>query len=112
MSKAERQVNKLKLSEAKEKTENDSQEGKYIYKVRGPPWNRRTVRLRRAARHGRGRGGCGLGGSKDSNVNTNVNNCSSVDVSSLFCYYTNVDSLSNKWDEFCAGNNNMHGQGA
>ena len=46
MSKAERQVNKLKLSEAKEKTENDSQEGKYIYKVRGPPWNRRTVRLR------------------------------------------------------------------
>ena len=45
MSKAERQVNKLKLSEAKEKTENDSQEGKFIYRVRGPPWNRRTVRL-------------------------------------------------------------------
>ena len=61
----------------------------------------------RAARHGRGRGGCGLGGSKDSNVNNNVNNCSSVDVSSLFCYYTNVDSLSNKWDEFCAGIKNM-----
>ena len=61
----------------------------------------------RAARHGRGKGGCGLGGSKDSTVNINVNNCSSVDVSSLFCYYTNVDSLSNKWDEFCAGIKNM-----
>ena len=46
MSKAERQVNKLKLSEAKLKTANDNQDGKFVYKVRGPPWNRRTVRLR------------------------------------------------------------------
>ena len=46
ISKAERQVNKLKLSETKEKTANDIQEGKFIHKVRGPPWNRRTVRLR------------------------------------------------------------------
>ena len=45
MSKAERQVNKLKLSEAKLKTANDNQDGKFVYKVRGPPWNRRTVRL-------------------------------------------------------------------
>ena len=61
----------------------------------------------RAARHGQGRRGCGVGRSKESNVNINVNNCSSVDVSSLFCYYTNVDSLSNKWDESCAGIKNM-----
>ena len=46
MSKAERQVNKQKLTEAKLKTANESQEGKFIYKVRGPPWNRRTVKLR------------------------------------------------------------------
>ena len=30
-----------------------------------------------------------------------MNNRSSVDVSNLFCYYSNVDSLSSKWDEFC-----------
>ncbi|MEW8545714.1 MAG: hypothetical protein AB2693_19505 [Candidatus Thiodiazotropha sp.] len=45
MTKSERQVNKSKLDEAKLKTANDSEAGKYIYKVRGPPWNRRTVRL-------------------------------------------------------------------
>ena len=48
-----------------------------------------------------------MGRSKDSNVNINVNNCSFLDVSSLFYYYTNVDSLSNKWDEFCAGIKNI-----
>ena len=52
-------------------------------------------------RHTRGRGGGRLEGSKN-NVNSNVNTRSSVDVSNLFCYYTNVDSLSNKWDKFCA----------
>ena len=52
-------------------------------------------------RHTRGGGGGRLEGSKN-NVNSNVNTRSSVDVSNLFCYYTNVDSLSNKWDEFCA----------
>ena len=45
MTKTERRVNKSKLNEAKLKTANDSESGKYIYKVRGPPWNRRTVRL-------------------------------------------------------------------
>ena len=45
MTKTERQVNKSKLNEAKLKTANDNEAGKYINKVRGPPWNRRTVRL-------------------------------------------------------------------
>ena len=35
MSKAERQVNKLKISEAKLKTANKNQDGKFIYKVSG-----------------------------------------------------------------------------
>ena len=55
----------------------------------------------REARCGRGRGDDGLKNCKSSNINITVDNCSSVDVSNLFCYYSNVDSLSNKWDEFC-----------
>ena len=55
----------------------------------------------REARRGRGRGDDGLKNCKSSNVNITVDNRSSVDVSNLFCYYSNVDSLSNKWDEFC-----------
>ena len=45
LTKTEKQVNKSKLNEAKLKTANDNEAGKYIYKVCGPPWNRRTVRL-------------------------------------------------------------------
>lgn len=46
MTKAERQISKQKLSETKLKTTNNSQEGKFVYRVRGLPWNRRTARLR------------------------------------------------------------------
>ena len=55
----------------------------------------------REARSRRGRGDDGLKNCKSSNVNITVDNRSSVDVSNLFCYYSNVDSFSNKWDEFC-----------
>lgn len=45
MTRAEREENKRKLEEAKKKTLDGNDDGKYIFKVRGPPWNRRTVRL-------------------------------------------------------------------
>ena len=56
-------------------------------------------------RRRRGRGDGGLESCKSSNVNITVHNRLTVDVSNLF-YYSNVDNLSNKWDEFCIDINN------
>ena len=46
MSKSEREANKLKLQEAKDLNEKDNS-GKFKYIVRGPPWERRVVKVQR-----------------------------------------------------------------
>ncbi|VDI66055.1 Hypothetical predicted protein [Mytilus galloprovincialis] len=44
MTKTEREQNKAKLTEAKQKNENDKS-GKHLYIVRGPPWARKIIRV-------------------------------------------------------------------
>ena len=44
MSKSEREANKEKVAEAK-KLNDEEKSGKYKYIVRGPPWERRIIKI-------------------------------------------------------------------
>ena len=58
MTPEERKLNRELYLEAKRQEEADSS-GEWIYRVRGPPWGRKVVKLRKAHENARQMGGGG-----------------------------------------------------
>ena len=90
-TKQEREESKKLYEEAKRQEAADKS-GEYLYRVRGPPWERKIRKKEKPVKT--------THPPRVTDGKTNVNKNNLNDIGNILCFYTNADQLRNKQNEF------------